>query len=108
MPRSQGDLAPRAYVVDDGSGDWIVSELVSDAPISAVYAQAFAARLREQVRASGMTINALGTSADLGVGRKTLERVLAGEVVPTFGAIARLERFFDADLWPGPQVRNRG
>lgn len=108
MPRPQGERAPREYVAVRDGGDWAVAALVDDAPVSARYAQVFARRLRECVRASGLSINALGTRTELGVGRKSLERVLAGEVLPTFSAIARLETYFDADLWPGPQVRGRG
>ena len=86
VPRPQGERAPREYVVARDGGDWAFATLVEDAPVSARYAQVFARRLRECVRASGMSINALGTNVELGVGRKSIERILAGEVLPTFSA----------------------
>jgi transcriptional regulator with XRE-family HTH domain len=39
------------------------------------------------------------------VSRRTIERVLAGEVLPDFGALARLEQWLEADLWPGSEMR---
>lgn len=105
VPRPQGERAPREYVDARDGVDWTLAALVEDAPVSARYAQVFAQRLRECVRTCGMSINALGTNAELGVGRKSIERILAGEVLPTFSAIARLETYFGVDLWPGPQIR---
>ena len=44
---------------------------------------------------------------EAGVNRLTVDRVLAGQVLPDFGAIARLEEWLDVELWPGPEVRAR-
>lgn len=100
MPRSSGDAAPREYATaPDG---WLDAALVDDSPVSALYALEFARRLRECVRASGLSLRTI--EARSGVSRKTIERVLSGEVLPAFGAIARLEVFFEADLWPGRGV----
>lgn len=54
----------------------------------------------------GFNPNALGRGS--GVSRKTIERTLAGEVLPAFGAMARLEEALGLDLWPGPEVRAGG
>lgn len=40
------------------------------------------------------------------VSRRTVERTLKGEVLPDFGAIARLEEWLGTDLWPGPELRS--
>lgn len=103
MPRPLGDSAPREYT--DAPEAWLDAALVEDSPVSAIYAVEFAKRLRAAVRASGLSLRAI--EARSGVSRKTIERVLAGQVLPTFGAIARLEEFFDADLWPGRDLRAR-
>ncbi|MDT0318561.1 helix-turn-helix domain-containing protein [Streptomyces millisiae] len=98
MPRSHGDAAPASYLAH---GRWPDGRLRADAPISAVYAQAFARRLREVIDERGL--NPFAVERVTGVNRRTIERTLKGQVLPDFGAIARLEAALDVDLWPGRQ-----
>lgn len=91
---------PRSYVV---SGSWPDARLVKEAPPSARYGIVFARRLRDAMALQDLNPNSLGRSS--GVSRKTIERTLIGEVLPAFGAIARLEDALGVDLWPGPEVR---
>ena len=101
MPRSGGDAAPREYVA---RGKWPTGRLRKDAPASAVYGKAFVTRLLNALEAKGNpSLRSIEREAK--VSRRTIERVLAGEVLPDFGAIARLERWLEADLWPGPEMR---
>lgn len=102
MPRSGGDAAPCQYVA---SGTWPNGRLDPAAPVSARYAQAFALRLGEALTGKGLSLRAVEREA--GVNRLTVDRVLAGQVLPDFGAIARLEEWLDVELWPGPEVRAR-
>lgn len=91
---------PRSYVV---SGAWPDVRLVTDAPASARYGAVFTRRLRDAMANGGLNPNSLGRVS--GVSRKTIERTLVGEVLPAFGAIARLEEALGVDLWPGPELR---
>jgi len=91
---------PRSYVA---SGVWPDARLVASAPLSARYGIVFTRRLREAMDSGGLNPNSLGRVS--GVSRKTIERTLVGEVLPAFGAIARLEEALGADLWPGPELR---
>ena len=96
MPRSAGDLAPHEYVV---RGQWPTGRL------SAVYGQQFVLRLTEALKAKGEpSLHAVEREAQ--VSRRTIERTMKGEVLPDFGAIARLEEWLGADLWPGPELRS--
>ncbi|WDN54827.1 transcriptional regulator [Streptomyces clavuligerus] len=95
MPRSHGDDAPAAYLAE---GTWPDGRLRDDAPVSAVYAQAFTRRLRDAIGEMGL--NPFAVERVTGVGRRTVERTLKGLVLPDFGAIARLETGLGADLWP--------
>lgn len=101
MPRTGGDNAPKTYLV---SGGWPDGTLAADAPASARYAQLLAQRLiaahAERGHPSWRSV-----SRDAGVSRPTLERVLSGDITPNLGSIARLEEWFDTDLWPGPEIR---
>lgn len=101
MPRSGGDAAPREYVA---RGEWPSGRLRKDAPASAVYARAFVLRLLKALEAKGSP-SMRSIEREARVSRRTIERVLAGEVLPDFGALARLEQWLEADLWPGPEVR---
>ena len=101
MPRSGGDAAPREYVA---RGQWPSGRLRKDAPASAVYARAFVLRLLKALEAKGSP-SMRSIEREARVSRRTIERVLAGEVLPDFGALARLEQWLEADLWPGPEVR---
>ncbi|MFF2375036.1 helix-turn-helix domain-containing protein [Streptomyces xiamenensis] len=98
MPRSNGDAAPASYLTD---GSWPDGPLAGHAPVSAVYAQAFARRLREVIQRRGL--NPFAIERLTGVNRRTIERTLKGQVLPDFGAIARLETALETDLWPGRQ-----
>lgn len=101
MPRSAGDLAPHEYVV---RGQWPTGRLKKGAPLSAVYGQQFVLRLTQALKAKGEpSLHAVEREAQ--VSRRTVERTLKGEVLPDFGAIARLEEWLGADLWPGPEIR---
>lgn len=101
MPRSAGDAAPREYLA---RGQWPDGDLRGDAPISAVYGQAFSVRLRKALAERGNP-SQREVEREAGVGRKTVERTLRGEVLPDFGAMARLESWLGVDLWPGPELR---
>lgn len=101
MPRSGGDAAPRDYVA---TGTWPNATLSDDAPASAIYAQAFVRNLsRAIVERGNPSIREVGRQAN--VTRHTLDRALEGTNMPDFGAIARLEEWAQADLWPGPEIR---
>lgn len=100
MPRSGGDNPPRDYLT---AGTWPTGTLQPDAPTSARYGAVFAQRLQAALNTSDLSIRALEREA--GVSRKTIERTLAGEVLPDFGAVARLEETLGQDLWPGPEIR---
>lgn len=103
MPRSGGDAAPREYVVH---GAWPDGRLSDEAPVSAVYAQMFCRRLVAALAAQGgPSMRAIEREAR--VSRRTIERVLAGDVLPDFGALARLEEWLGVELWPGPEIRAR-
>lgn len=104
MPRSGGDAAPREYVA---RGQWPSGRLRKDAPASAVYARAFVLRLLKALEAKGSP-SMRSIEREARVSRRTIERVLAGEVLPDFGALARLEQWLEADLWPGPDLRAQG
>ncbi|MEU9603390.1 transcriptional regulator [Streptomyces sp. NPDC048057] len=95
MPRSQRDAAPATYLAD---GTWPDGPLREDAPISAVYAQAFSRRLGAVIEELGL--NPFAVQRITGVNRRTIERTLKGLVLPDFGAIARLESELGVDLWP--------
>ena len=101
MPRSGGDAAPRAYVA---RGQWPSGRLRKDAPASAAYGQEFVKRLLEALKAKGDP-SMRSIEREARVSRRTIERVLAGEVLPDFGALARLEQWLEADLWPGSEMR---
>lgn len=76
-----------------------------DAPLSAVYGQQFVLRLTEALKVKGEpSLHAVEREAQ--VSRRTVERTLKGEVLPDFGAIARLEEWLGVDLWPGPELRS--
>lgn len=100
MPRSGGDAPPCEYVAHGG---WPSGSLVPDAPASARYAQVFVQRLGGALTTMGLSLRAVEREA--GVNRLTVDRVLAGQVLPDFGAIARLEEWLGLDLWPGPEMR---
>lgn len=75
------------------------------APLSAVYGQQFVLRLTQALKAKGEpSLHAVEREAQ--VSRRTVERTLKGEVLPDFGAIARLEEWLEADLWPGRELRS--
>ncbi|GAA0899291.1 hypothetical protein GCM10009574_083530 [Streptomyces asiaticus] len=95
VPRSQGDAAPASYLAD---GTWPDGRLREDAPVSAVYAQAFSRRLRAVLEEMGL--NPFAVERITGVSRRTVERTLKGQVLPDFGAVARLETELGVDLWP--------
>lgn len=103
MPRSGGDAAPRDYIT---TGTWPNAALGDDAPASAIYAQAFVRNLNRVIAERGNpSIREVGRQAS--VTRHTLDRALDGRNMPDFGAIARLEEWAQADLWPGPEIRRR-
>ncbi|MEV8389160.1 MULTISPECIES: helix-turn-helix transcriptional regulator [unclassified Streptomyces] len=95
MPRSHGDDAPASYLAE---GVWPDGRLREDAPVSAVYAQTFARRLRTVIGERGL--NPFAVERITGVSRRTVERTLKGQVLPDFGAVARLETELGVDLWP--------
>lgn len=101
MPRSGGDASPRTYIV---RGQWPTGTLRADAPASARYGQVFVVRLQEALSALGNPSVRL-VAREAAVSRTTIERTLAGEVLPDFGAVARLEDWLGLDLWPGPEIR---
>lgn len=104
MPRSGGDAAPREYI---SRGLWPTGRLRKDAPVSAIYGQEFVNRLLKALEAKGApSLRSIEREAK--VSRRTVERVLAGEVLPDFGALARLEQWLEADLWPGREMRAMG
>ena len=96
MPRSGGDAAPREYVA---RGQWPSGRLRKDAPASAAYGQEFVKRLLEALKAKGDP-SMRSIEREARVNRRTIERVMAGEVLADFGAVARLEVWLEADLWP--------
>ncbi|MEU0278790.1 helix-turn-helix transcriptional regulator [Streptomyces sp. NPDC006195] len=95
MPRSNGDDAPASYLAE---GAWPDGQLRAGAPVSAVYAREFALRLRTVIEERGL--NPYAVERITGVSRRTVERTLKGQVLPDFGAVARLETELGADLWP--------
>ncbi|GAA1894294.1 helix-turn-helix domain-containing protein [Streptantibioticus ferralitis] len=95
MPRSHGDDAPASYLAE---GQWPDGRLRDDAPVSAVYAQAFTRQLRAVIGERGL--NPFAIERTCGVSRRTIERTLKGRTLPDFGAIARLEAALKVDLWP--------
>lgn len=101
MPRSAGDAAPREYLA---RGQWPDGDLRGDAPVSAVYGQAFSVRLRQALAERGNP-SLREAEREAGVSRKTVERTLRGEVLPDFGAMARLESWLGTGLWPGTELR---
>lgn len=101
MPRSGGDAAPRTYVA---RGQWPTGTLRKDAPASARYGQVFVVRLQQALKALGDPSIRL-VAREAAVSRTTIERTLDGEVLPDFGAVARLEDWLGVDLWPGPEIR---
>lgn len=104
MPRSGGDAAPREYI---SRGQWPTGRLRTDAPASAAYGQEFVNRLLTALEAKGNP-SLRSIEREARVSRRTIERVLAGEVLPDFGALARLEQWLEVDLWPGPEMRATG
>lgn len=101
MPRSGGDAAPSEYIA---RGRWPDGDLEPGAPASAVYLQVFVRRLRLALEAVGSpSLREVERRAR--VNRNTVDRVLNGEVLPDFGAVARLEEWLQTDLWPGPEIR---
>ena len=70
---------------------------------SAVYAQEFVNRLLKALEARGNP-SLRSIEREARVSRRTVERVLAGEVLPDFGALARLDQWLEADLWPGREM----
>jgi transcriptional regulator with XRE-family HTH domain len=78
------------------SGEWPHAKL--DGPISAQYAQAIAARLREVIDEQQLTLRAAARLS--GIDRQTITRVLNGEHLADIGTVAALEQALDADLWP--------
>lgn len=103
MPRSGGDAAPREYI---SRGQWPTGTLRKDAPASARYSQEFVNRLLKALQVKGHP-SLRSIEREARVSRRTVERVLAGEVLPDFGALARLEQWLDADLWPGRDLRSK-
>lgn len=101
MPRSAGDLPPREYLA---RGQWPDGALRKDAPASAVYGREFARRLRGALAERGNP-SLREIEREAAVSRKTIERALRGEVLPDFGALARLEQWLGVDLWPGCTLR---
>lgn len=100
MPRPGRDAEPRSYVVD---GEWPAGTLAPDAPVSARYAQVFSLRFAVALRERGNpSIREVAREAE--VSRTTVERTLNGTVLPTFGAMARLEDWLGVPLWPGPRA----
>lgn len=97
MPRSAGDLPPREYLA---RGQWPDGALRKDAPASAVYGREFARRLRGALAERGNP-SLREIEREAAVSRRTVERSLRGEVLPDFGALARLEQWLGVDLWPG-------
>jgi transcriptional regulator with XRE-family HTH domain len=69
-----------------------------DGPISAHYAQAIAARLREVIDEQHLTLRAAARLS--GIDRQTITRMLNGEHLADIGTIAALEAALDVDLWP--------
>jgi lambda repressor-like predicted transcriptional regulator len=65
-------------------------------PINEV-ARRFAVNVREVIGEA--SIRSVATKAD--IDHNTLRRVLAGDVWPDMIVIAKLERAFKQDLWPG-------
>lgn len=97
MPRSAGDLPPREYLA---SGEWPDGTLSKGAPASAVYGREFVRRLRAALEERGNP-SLREVERQAAVSRRTIERSLRGEVLPDFGALARLEQWLGVDLWPG-------
>lgn len=81
MPRSAGDAAPREYLA---RGQWPDGDLRGDAPISAVYGQAFSVRLRKALAERGNPC-LREVEREAGVSRKTVERTLRGKCCRTSG-----------------------
>lgn len=103
MPRSAGDLPPREYLA---RGEWPDGALRKGAPASAVYGREFTRRLRAALKERGSP-PLREIEREAAVSRRTVERTLRGEVLPDFGAMARLERWLGVDLWPGPALRRK-
>lgn len=74
--------------------------------MSAVYGREFCLRLREALAAKGNP-SLREVERQARVSRRTVERVLRGEVLPDFGAMARLEQWLEVDLWPGRALGSR-
>ncbi|WP_259316588.1 helix-turn-helix domain-containing protein [Kitasatospora xanthocidica] len=93
MPRTQ--QSPAQFVA---SGDWPDVELAEDAPPEAVVGLAFVLRLRGELAERSWSARELGRQA--GVAHTTINRLLAGEVLPDVATIVRLEVALRIDLYP--------
>lgn len=94
--RSSNDQVPAAYVAE---GVWPEVRLRVDAPVSAYYGRALAARLAYVIASSETSLRALGEKA--GVSHTTISRLLAGRVLVDIGTVARLEAALGEEIWPG-------
>ncbi|MFJ2807876.1 multiprotein-bridging factor 1 family protein [Kitasatospora sp. NPDC087271] len=93
MPRTQQSAA--GFVA---SGTWPDVELAEDAPPEAVVGLAFVLRLRDAMTGRSWSARELGRQA--GVTHTTINRLLAGEVLPDVATIVRLEIALRIDLYP--------
>ncbi|WP_316521194.1 helix-turn-helix domain-containing protein [Kitasatospora brasiliensis] len=80
------------------SGTWPDVELVEDAPPEAVVGLAFVRRLRDALADQSWSARELSRRA--GVAHTTINRLLAGEVLPDVATIIRLEVALRIDLYP--------
>lgn len=101
VPRSERSRTPNAYVADGQA--WLTGELTDDAPVGVHAVHVIATRLDKHMASTGLTARAV--ERETGVGRRVIDRLLAGEVIPDVGTIARLEKSLGVRLWPATHNR---
>lgn len=77
---------------------WPEGRLRRDAPVTIVYTAHIVGALTAALREAGWS-NTLAAER-IGVSRQSLQRVLAGDVVPDLHTLARAEQVLGVRLWP--------
>lgn len=97
----RNDQVPRTFV---SSGTWPDVELAPGAPLGAHYGRRIAQTLKRLMTERGLTQRDVAERS--GVTHNTVGRVLRGTVYPDLATLARLERAFDADIYPAGLYRD--